>query len=233
MKKMQGASYGKAKWRGFGMLALALSGMFLVSCGHTPGKKEAFDSVAHQPKNPAAVRLKVSLSKQVLYVKEGARTLLVTPVCVGTASDPTPTGNFRIIEKKRDKRSTSFGMYVNRATGSVRGSRSGRGGRGESYVGYPLPFWLRFNGAYGFHSGYVWPQPHTHGCIRLHQNVAPKLFAMVQNGTPVEVSRSLPEDATLGRDVKRPTNWQDPDPPMSYTLSDQPFAMPPGPLFEG
>ena len=218
------------RWSKLGrIVSFSVISLFFCSCGHI-GKKE-FDSVAYRPSDPSAVKLKVSLSKQVLYVMEDDRPLMVTPITVGKASTPTPKGEFKVIQKKQDKRSTSFGMYVNKKTNTVRPSRSGNGRPGEKYTGYPLPFWLRFNGAYGFHAGGVYPQPRTHGCIRVHKNVAPKLFAMTSMGTPVSVRDTQPEDATIGRNVARPSDWKDPDPPYSYILSDKPFADPAGPLF--
>ena len=120
-------------------------------------------------------------------------------------------------------------MYVK--GDSIRPSRSGRGKPGEKYVGYPLPYWLRFNGAYGFHAGSVWPVPRTHGCIRVHKNGAPKLFAMTSMGTPVSVQQTQPEDATIGKNVARPTDYKDPDPHISYFLSDKPFANPTRAMF--
>ncbi len=80
------------------------------------------------------------------------------------------------------------------------------------YVGYPMAFWCEFKPEYGFHQGYVWPVPRSHGCLRLHHNVAPKFFALVHVGTPVDIAQTQPEDATIGANVQRPTDYNDPDP---------------------
>ena len=50
--------------------------------------------------------------------------------------------------------------------------------------------------------------------------MAPKFFAIVPDGAPVDIAYTQPEDATLGRDLKRPTDYADPDPPASYMISD-------------
>jgi len=74
-----------------------------------------------------------------------------------------------------------------------------------------MPYWVQFKPEYGFHAGAVWPTAHSHGCIRIHPNVAPKFFALVHEGTPVTIATSLPEDATVGKNVTRPNDyaWKD------------------------
>ena len=88
---------------------------------------------------------------------------------------------------------------------SVQGDRiiPSTGGGGGRYVGYPMGYWCEFAPAYGFHQGFVHPTPRTHGCIRLHGEAAPKFFALVQIGTPVDIATTQPEDATLASKVQR------------------------------
>jgi hypothetical protein len=204
----------------------------LPACTATAPKLAGrYDSPAHRPQNPGAVRVKVSLQNQAIYVMEGNRPLLVTATTVGTPQKPTPRGNFRVYKKIRDKRSYSYGFWV-RGNDIVAGTSGQRpGGGGWSYVGYPMAYWCEFLPAYGFHEGFVWPVPRTHGCLRLHKNVAPKFFALVQNGTPVSIATTQPEDATLGRNLARPQDYRDPDPPASLMISSRVFQPPTGPLF--
>ena len=80
--------------------------MFLACCtkpsGVTGGSAQysAYDLPASKPRNLNNVRVKVSVKNQAVYVLEGSRPLLVTPVSVGTASNPTPRGNFTIFRKQ-------------------------------------------------------------------------------------------------------------------------------------
>ena len=187
------------------------------------------NQVAYKPRNPDNVRVKVSLQKQQVYVMEGDRALLVAATCVGTPAKPTPRGTFRVYKKIADKRSYSYGYW---AKGSdVRPGESGRSpGSGYRYVGYPMQYWVEFSPMYGFHQGYVWPAARTHGCLRLHKNVAPKFFALVKTGTPVNIAASQPEDETIGRNVPRPNDYNDPDPAPSYMITSQVFSQPAGPL---
>ena len=209
-------------------LAVTAAGLaFLTGCTTQTGvggSSSSYNPVAYKPHNPSAVRVKVSLSKQVVYVMEGSKPLLVAATNVGIPGKPTPSGHFNITRKEKDKRSGTYGFY--RSGGVVRPAEAGHGS-GE-YVGYPMAFWCEFKPEYGFHQGYVWPVPRSHGCLRLHHNVAPKFFALVHVGTPVDIAQTQPEDATIGANVQRPTDYNDPDPAPSYMASSAVFASPPG-----
>ena len=203
----------------------AAIGLLLQACS-TMGPTADYNPPAYKPHNPNNVKVKVSLSQQVVYVKEGDRLLMAAACCVGVPAKPTPRGNFSIFSKQPTKRSGSYGFAVNGSTVTPceAGKSSGR------YVGYPMPYWCEFAPAYGFHAGYVWPVPRTHGCIRLHKNVAPKFFELVHQGTPVNISESQPEDSQYGHSVKRPQDFRDDDPPAALMISSAAFAKPAGPL---
>ncbi|MEY2545177.1 MAG: hypothetical protein QOG48_294, partial [Verrucomicrobiota bacterium] len=68
--------------------------------------------VAHKPNDPDKVRVKVSLSKQNIYVMEGDRCLMAVACTVGMPSKPTPKGSFTIYNKIEHKRSGSYGFKV-------------------------------------------------------------------------------------------------------------------------
>ena len=89
-----------------------------------------------------------------------------------------------------------------------------------------MAYWVEFADGYGFHEGPVWPYPRSHGCLHLHDTASAKFFELVDIGTPVEIRQNLPEDATYGRDVKRPTDYADPDPPASLMISNEFFQEP-------
>ncbi|PTY01523.1 L,D-transpeptidase [Verrucomicrobia bacterium LW23] len=226
---------------GFLVPALQLVGAFAVAaacvifvsgCQSIPAKGSAstgrddYDAVAYKPKNPDRVTVKVSIDKQMIYVLEDGQPLLVTATCVGTAAKPTPLGNFRVTGKIIDKRSNTYGFWKNNDTGQIIGGESRNRPAGNwSYKGYPMGYWVEFHPGYGFHQGYVWPQPRTHGCLRLHHRVAPKFYQLVKVGTPINIAHSQPEDATLGAaHTARPTDYLLPDPPMSVMISPEAFS---------
>jgi hypothetical protein len=61
---------------------------------------QAYDRPASLPSHPGAVRVKISLRHQMVYVFEGSKPLLIAPCTVGTSSASTPQGNFKIFLKR-------------------------------------------------------------------------------------------------------------------------------------
>jgi lipoprotein-anchoring transpeptidase ErfK/SrfK len=197
----------------------------------TTSNPKHYQVVAYKPRNPDAVRVKVSLQNRMVYVMEGNRPLLVTPTTIGKEGAVTPTGTFHVTDKIRRKRSATYGFWAQ--GNDVRpGTSDHSPGGGYHYVGYPMAYWVEFKPAYGFHQGPVWPIPHSHGCLRLHPQAAPKFFALVRMGTPVNIEQTQPEDQTIGQNVPRPGDYVDPDPPGAYMISDAVFAPLPGPLLQ-
>jgi hypothetical protein len=52
---------------------------------------------------------------------------------------------------------------------------------------------------------------------------AAKFFALIREGTPLNVSHTQPEDATVGRNLPVLDDTTLPDPPNSYMMSDLVF----------
>ena len=53
----------------------------------------------------------------------------------------------------------------------------------------------------------------------LHEN----FFNLVKEGTPIHIAQSQPEDATIGKNVPRPTDYNLPDSPRSVLITDAPL----------
>ncbi len=166
----------------------------------TSSKKTAFDfdPPVTQPTNRNNVKLKLSTGAQRLYVVEGDKVLLATPVTVGTAKTPTPHGNFTIYSKTEKRRRVS-----------------------SPGAGYPMTYWMEFKPAYGLHWGFVKPHPSTHGCVRMPIDSARKVFNMIPVGTPINISTSQPWDATIGKTLPVLDDSHLQDPPLTYMNSPQ------------
>lgn len=215
-----------------------LGSLLLTSCsttgGGAPGSVaayQAYDLPASLPNNPSNVVVKVSIANQMAYVMEGNRPLLVTPVSVGTAKTPTPKGTFRVFNKEAKRRANGHGWATN---GTQTGQfRRGKQPSGWRFIGTPMPYWVEFKPGYGFHTGWQKPYPCTHGCLRLHENVAPKFFRLVPNGAKIMISQTQPEDATIGKGVRRaPDAGPLPDYPPSMYLGDGYFSRHKAPTFQ-
>jgi hypothetical protein len=207
--------------------ALAALAPFLITgCMTTGGGGGSYHVVAYAPHNPDHVRIDVSCSKQQVYVMEGDRCLMAAACNVGLPGSRTPHGHYNIEEKIQSKRSGTYGFSV--SNGIITSCEAGEAH--GTYIGYPMPFWCGFSPGYGFHQGYVWPVPRTHGCIRLDKQVAPRMWELAHVGTPVDIAETQPEDATYGQHVQRPTDYRDNDPDPSYMISSGPFQKPAGSL---
>jgi hypothetical protein len=203
---------------------LATATLFLGGCAGT--QQQTYQTVAYQPVSPQDVQVKVSLSTQNVYVEEGNYVLMATPTCVGRPGFPTPVGKFKVTSKNQFKRSETYGYWVRGNEAHPGKSSEEPAGGGWTYVGYPMAYWVEFAPGFGFHEGPIWPYPRSHGCLHLHDTASAKFFEMVQVGTPVEIARTLPEDALYGKEVKRPTDYADPDPPAQLMISQQFFQQP-------
>ncbi len=189
------------------LLCAAGSLAVLSGCATQTGGRGSYHVTAYKPHDPSKVRVKVSTSTQNLYVMEGDRCLMAVQGNVGKADSPTPSGHFTIYNKDKTRRR-----------------------QGEPDRGYPMAYWCEFAPAYGMHEGFVHPYPHTHGCIRLHKEAAARMFALTRIGTPVDIARTQPEDATFGKNVQRLDQSRDPDPDRAFMLSSAWFRDPAGPL---
>ena len=189
-----------------------------------------YDRPTQLPSNPGAVKVKVSLSKQRTYVMEGSKVLLVMPVSVGAAGTPTPSGNFTIFNKEAKHRANTHG-YAYKGD-QVKQTFLAKKPAGWSFKGTPMPYWCEFKPNYGFHTGWIKHSPCTHGCIRMHENLAPKFFRLVKVGTPVSIARSQPEDATLGNIPLPPDSGPLPDYTGSMYTGDGYFSQHKAPKYD-
>jgi len=59
----------------------------------------------------------------------------------------------------------------------------------------------------------------------MHENLSPKFFKLIKEGTPVSISHSQPEDSTIGKGIRRPIDAGPlPDYPLSVRTSDKIFT---------
>lgn len=179
-------------------IVLTLSGCATLQTG--PQNSLTFDPPVQSPKNPSAVKVKLSTGAQRLYVVEGNNVLLATPVSVG-ANNTTPHGVWPIRSKQKFRRRQS-----------------------SPGAGYPMTYWMEFYGpAYGMHWGFIKPYPSTMGCVRIPLKAAKKVFNLVRVGTPIHIAKSQPWDETIGKTLPVLDDRTLPNPPNSYMLSPQVF----------
>jgi len=119
-------------------------------------------------------RIVVDLSKQMAYAYADGELIAVSTISSGNEKHLTPIGIFPILEKKRMHRS-------------------------KKYDDAPMPYMQRLD-QYGIalHAGNLPGHPASHGCIRLPNAFAAKLFAATKVGG-TEVLLGEPEGPPVGK----------------------------------
>ncbi len=137
-----------------------------------------------------APAITVDLGAQKAYFYKGGKLVGESPICSGNAQNPTPVGSFRVTQKSRDHRSNLYGAFAD-SSGNVVVENvdvyRDRTPPGLHFVGAKMPYFLRFSGGSGLHSGYLPGFPDSHGCVRLPDAMARVFFENSRNGTPVRV----------------------------------------------
>jgi len=125
----------------------------------------------------APVRIVVSIPQQKAYVFMGDDLFGTSPVSTGKKGHSTPTGIFRILEKKVHHRSN---LYSNA----------------------PMPYMQRLTmGGVALHAGRLPGYPASHGCIRLPWSFAKKLYGITDYGTKVTVTNERFDSADEALDA--------------------------------
>jgi lipoprotein-anchoring transpeptidase ErfK/SrfK len=136
-----------------------------ATASRTPGGKAA--AAAHdaaRPKGP--LQIVISLDKQQLTLYAGSEPIAHSRVSTGVPGRPTPTGVFSVIQKDRWHRS-------------------------NLYDDAPMYFMQRITwSGVAMHQGIVPNYPASHGCIRLPEAFAQKLWGTTQLGVRVVIARN-------------------------------------------
>jgi lipoprotein-anchoring transpeptidase ErfK/SrfK len=135
-------------------------------------------------------KIVVHVGEQRAYFYKGRRVVGESTVSTGKRGFDTPPGHYRVIQKDKDHVSSEFGDYVNNSGEVVKSNidiRKDSQPAGTHFDGARMPYFMRFNGGYGMHAGYVPRFRASHGCIRLPARMARHFFENAPDDTPVIV----------------------------------------------
>lgn len=111
--------------------------------------------------------IEIDIGHQVGYAIEDGNVVFSGKISSGKPGYRTPTGVFKITEKKRYHRSN---LYP------------------KPNGGASMPFMMRLSGSsVALHKGQIGRVPLSHGCIRLGSSFSSRLFKWAPHGTPVDV----------------------------------------------
>jgi hypothetical protein len=120
----------------------------------------------------AGKRIVVDLSEQEAYAYQDGRLLFHGWVSTGKPGHRTPTGHFRVLEKELRHVSSRYP---------------------EPNGGARMDYMLRLtNYGVAMHLGYVPNYPASHGCIRMENGFAQRMYNWADVGTPVIVRGTPP-----------------------------------------
>lgn len=197
--------------------ALLASALWLASCKTTTPPAEP---VPVPPTKPTGLfewkglgkditSMRINVDEQMAYLFCGEEQIGWTYVATGITSFPTPTGEFKVLEKVADKVSNLYGKGYDSAGKLVNSDfKQGRdllppGGRFEAAK---MTYFMRLTGdGVGMHIGPI-PRPGrraSHGCIRLPSKVAGNIFKHIAVGTPVTITGSGPDYQTYLKQAEK------------------------------
>ena len=125
--------------------------------------------------------LTIDLTAQRLMVYHNGALIAASAISTGSAGRETPTGVFTILEKKEMHRSST-------------------------YHDAPMPFMQRLTSkGIAIHAGDLPGYPASHGCIRLPNEFAKKLYGITEIGTAVMITddREIEGQKRLAADYAR------------------------------
>ncbi len=133
----------------------------------------------------AGKKIVVDLSEQEAYAYEDGRMLFHGWISTGKPGRRTPTGRFRVLEKELRHVSSKYP---------------------EPHGGARMDYMLRLtNYGVAMHLGYVPNYPASHGCIRMENGFAQKMYNWASVGTPVIIRGYPPRhvDRPISRNAPR------------------------------
>lgn len=182
----------RARWIAVGAFVVLSLPLAFVTSPSQPATGGLQPPITAQPKaaptpemKPAAVkaapakakrkRIVVSISERRLAVVEEKKVVKSYPIAVGAEESPSPTGEFRIVNKLTDPTYYSPGMIVSPGPANPLGSR---------WMGLDKEHY----GIHGTNDPASIGQAASQGCIRMAQTDVEELFTLAGIGDSVAIS---------------------------------------------
>lgn len=151
------------------------------------------DVISHWDGGPGngPARIRIVLSEQTAYFFRGNVLVGKSWLSTGDGTHRTPSGNFRIMQKNKNHRSSRYGVFVDQAGNVVDGDvdiKKDPVPPGLKYEGANMTNFMRLTAdGVGMHAGFLPGYPASHGCIRMPTHMSEYFFNSVTEGTPVTI----------------------------------------------
>lgn len=178
-----------------------------ITNGYYPEVMDIYTDDALMAQADSSCPIFICLSQQRGRLYVGNQVAADWPVSTGIQGRETPTGRFRVTQKKEQYASNRYGKMYNadgKCIDTDADAFKDPVPEGGKFVGSPMPNWQRLTSdGVGMHTGKVRAgQRLSHGCIRTPHSMAVKLFAITKVGTRVTVC-DQPEEAFPSGDLLR------------------------------
>jgi LysM repeat protein len=134
-------------------------------------------------------RILINTKQHYLELYNSDKKIAHYPVAVGKNSTPTPTGNFKVLLKRKNP-------------GGVLGSR-----------------WIQFtwqeHGVHGTNQPWLIGQAVSHGCVRMYNRDVEKVYNHVKVGTPIKIIHNL---KSINKEVEQDSNKESNSNYIIYTV---------------
>jgi hypothetical protein len=135
----------------------------------------------------ASKKIVINLSEQKAYAMENDKVVFQGEISSGKKGRETPNGRFKIMEKKKKHVSNLWPKNKNGTRGGAK-----------------MPFMMRLtNTGYSMHLGYTPKYAASHGCIRLKNGFAQKMYRWASVGTPVKIKGKAPARKKVTRTKRK------------------------------
>lgn len=153
----------------------------------------AWDNLSHWSGGGSGKpRIEIDLSSQTASFYRDDQLVGISVASSGREGYNTPPGTFTITQKSPDHRSNLYGDYVDSQGRVVKENvdvREDKKPAGTTFLGAPMPKFMRFNKGIGMHAGYLPGYPASHGCVRLPPAMANHFYDNADIGTKVVVKK--------------------------------------------
>jgi lipoprotein-anchoring transpeptidase ErfK/SrfK len=174
-------------------LFFKLTLLLAVVCGFTGCETVSEMVTTNLPQQQRGrVSIAISLRQQRAYLYRGKEVVSEASISTGREGYSTPAGEFRVIRKDEDHRSSLYGDYVDREGRIVKpfvDVRKDRRPRGAHFLGAEMPYFIEFLPGFGLHQGHRPGYPASHGCVRMSYWKARQFYYAVKIGTRVRIVR--------------------------------------------